>query len=139
MAPLVHRMQQGGVALEGNYAVMFGGQPCGKVQVLREGLYYRFICRCRLSGEVLCRLRVSCGGKQEELGILAPVDGGFGLDRKIPVKRLGEGAAEFKLYTGDAGQKETFVPIVPEEPFSYIAKLKESYLVRKDGQVGILL
>ena len=31
------------------------------------------------------------------------------------------------------------MPIVPEEPFAYIERLKTSFLVKKYGQMGILL
>ena len=123
----------------GNYNVYFGTESCGKVQVLRQGLYYRFVCRCRLSGDILFRLMVSCGGKQEDLGILVPMDGGFGLDKKIPAKRLGEGIPEFHLHTKQAQTEGSFIPIIPEEPFGYISRLKEAYLVRRNGQAGILL
>lgn len=125
--------------MEGNYAVTFGNRQCGKVQVLQQGLYYRFVCRCRISGDVLCRLRVSCGGKREELGVLIPTDDGFGLDKKVPVKYFDEGIPEFTLYAKADAPDGKFVPIIPEEPFSYITKLKTAYLVRKGGQAGILI
>lgn len=32
-----------------------------------------------------------------------------------------------------------FIPIKPEEPFAYIERLKDAYLVRQDGQVGIII
>ena len=125
--------------MEGNYEVCFGNRPCGKVQVLRQGLYYCFLCRCRISGDVLCRLRVICGEKQEELGVLVPVEGGFGLEKRIPVKRLGEGMPEFRLYVKQESSEGKFIPIIPEEPFSYIARLKDAYLVCRNGQAGILI
>jgi len=118
---------------------VFGKDPCGKVQVLRQGLYYRFICRCRLGGDILCRLQVSCGGKQEDLGIVVPVEDGFGLDRRIPAKRLGTGVPEFRLCTQKVPVTGNFVPICPEEPFAYISRLKSAYLVQRDGQAGILI
>lgn len=125
--------------MEGSYGVYFGNQQTGKVQVLRQGLYYRFICRCQLSGDVVCRLHVSCGDKRESLGVVVPMDGGFGLDTKLPVKRLGEGKMEFLLIPKhELGQVETFVPIYPEEPFSYIERLKNAFLARKNGQVGVV-
>lgn len=133
------QLRQGGVTLEGNYGVYFGNQPAGKVQVLRQGLYYRFICRCKLTGEVMCRLCVACGGQRESLGVVVPMDGGFGLDTKLPAKRLGEGKPEFTLVPKHEVSQGTFVPIYPEEPFAYIERLKESYLTRKNGQVGIML
>lgn len=85
--------------MEENYAVYFGNRPVGKVQVTRQGLYYRFLCRCQLTGDVMCRLWVSCGDKRESLGLVVPVDGGFGLNTSLPIKRLGEGGLNFsKLY-----------------------------------------
>ena len=45
----------------------------------------------------MCRLFVRCGSREENLGIVVPMDGGFGLDTRIPVKRLGEGEMEFRL------------------------------------------
>ena len=109
------------------------------MQVQKQGLYYRFLCRCRLSGDMLYRLLVSCGGKQEDLGILVPVNDGFGLDRKIPAKRLEEGTPEFRVICNREALEGNFIPIFPEEPFAYITRLKESYLVRRNGQAGILV
>lgn len=123
----------------GDYEVFFGNQPAGKVQVRRQGLYYRFICRCRLTGDVVCRLYVSCGGETASLGVVVPVDGGFGLDTKLPAKRFREGEPSFSLHPKQEVAPGQFVPIIPEEPFAYIERLKTSFLVRKYGQMGILL
>lgn len=123
----------------GDYDVYFGSQSCGRVQVRRQGLYYCFACRCQLTGEVVCRLYVSCGGKRENLGVVVPMDGGFGLNTRVPVKRIGEGEPEFTLIPKHEAPSGQFVPIIPEEPFSYIERLKTSFLVRKYGQIGILI
>ena len=125
--------------MEGYYEVTFGNQTVGKVQVLRQGLYYRFICRCQLTGDVVCRLAVRCAGVEEKLGVVVPVEHGFGLDRKIPVKRLGQGMPEFFLSPKHEHQKGTFVPIYPEEPFAYIARLKDAFLLRQNGQLGAMI
>lgn len=130
---------KGALLLEGNYGVYFGSQLAGKVQVLRQGLYYRFICRCKLTGDVVCRLSVTCGSNRESLGVVIPTDGGFGLDTKLPIKKLGEGNMEFYLVPKHEPVEGKFVPIYPEEPFAYIERLKEAYLTRKDGQVGIMI
>ena len=68
----------------------FGSKSIGRVWAERQGLYYVFRCRCRLSGEAAFRLLATCGKNQEDLGILVPIDGGFGLDTRRPVKQLGE-------------------------------------------------
>ena len=125
--------------MERNYGVYFGSQLAGKVQVLRQGLYYRFICRCQVTGDVVCRLSVTCGNKRESLGVVVPMDGGFGLDTKVAVKRLGEGEMTFVLLPKHEVLTGKFVPIYPEEPFSYIARLKDAYLARKDGQIGVVI
>ena len=124
--------------MEGTYGVYFGKQCAGKVQVIRQGLYYRVICRCILTGDVICRLQASCGSNREDLGIVVPEGDGFGIDTKIPVKRLGEGTMAFELIPKHDAIKSRFVPICPEEPFSYIARLKEGFLQRKHGQTGIV-
>lgn len=124
--------------MEENYGVYFGSRLAGKVQVQRQGLYYRFACRCQISGDVVCRLHVRCGDKRENLGVVVPMDGGFGLDTKLPVKRLGEGKMEFTLIPKHEVSEGTFVPIYPEEPFAYIERLKEGFLAKKGEQVGVV-
>ncbi len=124
--------------MEQSYPVYFGTRPAGKVQVLRQGLYYRFICRCKLSGDVVCRLVATCDDQRESIGVVVPMDGGFGLDTKVPVKHLGEGELKFFLLPKHEITQGMFVPIIPEEPFAYIERLKEGFLVRKGEQVGIV-
>lgn len=123
--------------MEGIYGIYLGKKLAGKAQVKRQGLYYVFRCRCQLPEEDVFRLSVSCGEKKENLGVVIPLEGGFGLDTRLPVKRLGEGSLEFQLHSRHAMSEGTFVPICPEEPFRYISRLKESFLVRKNGQAGI--
>ena len=138
--PLPHRITAGGVSLQTCFEVFSGKQPSGKVQVLRQGLYYQFHCRCRLSGSGMYRLFVRCGSREENLGIVVPMDGGFGLDTRIPVKRLGEGEMEFKLVPKHHEHPgERFAPIYPEEPFSYLSGLKDAYLARQGDQLGIMI
>lgn len=123
----------------GEYEVFFETRQAGKVQVTRQGLYYRFVCRCKLTGDVVCRLYVSCGGQQENLGVVVPTGDGFGLDTRLPVKRFREGTPAFSLRAKREAVSGQFVPIIPEEPFAYIERLKTSFLVKKYGQLGILV
>ena len=68
-----------------------------------------------------------------------PVNDGFGLNTKLPAKRFGNGNVEFLLVPKYEKENGIFVPIYPEEPFAYISRLKEAYLVRKAGQTGLLI
>lgn len=119
----------------GTYEIRLGSSPVGHVTVERQGLYYRFSCRCNLKG--MNRLVVSSNGNREDLGILIPMDGAFGLEKRIPVKRLGEGNPEFLLMGKESEKREKFVPVYPEEPFSYMSRLKDAYLARREGQLGL--
>jgi len=111
----------------------------GKVQVIRQGLYYRFICRCRLEWDGVYRLSVLCGSSQRNHGVVVPEGGGFGMDQLIPCKRLEDGNAEFFPAPRHDSVSGKFVPISPEEPFYYIAKLKDAFLTQQNGKLGILL
>lgn len=139
ISPCHIEWDRGCLLLEGSYVVYFGKKQVGKVSVQRQGLYYRFSCRCCITGSTVCRLKVQCGGIQENLGILVPVDGGFGLDTRIPAKRMREGVPEFLLVPNHDSPAGTFVSIYPEEPFSYISRLKNAFLERKNGEIGIVL
>ena len=121
------------------YDVYLGSEVIGKVQVVRQGLYYQFSCRCRLSGDVMYRLGVSCGAKRENLGILVPLGQRFGLDTRLAVKRLGEGSFRFRVLPKHQKAVGQFVPLHPEEPFAYITRLQETFLETRDGQVGLVL
>lgn len=124
--------------MEGNYEVFLNGNSVGQAEVIREGLYYRFRCRCDLSGDV-CKLMVTCGNHQENLGVLVPGKGGFALETKLPIKRFSGEKPEFIVVPNRAVLTGKFVPIYPEEPFAYIEKLKNAYFIRRNGQAGVII
>jgi hypothetical protein len=119
------------------YDVYLGQESVGEVDAQVEGLYYRFQCRCKLSGEVVYRLLVSCGDHQENLGVLIPVGSSFGLNTRLALKRLGKGALQFRLLPKHPDLGDRFVPLGPEEPFSYISKLRYAYLQTRNAQKAV--
>ena len=123
----------------GTFEIKQGTGTIGKVTVERQGLYYRIACRCSLTGEVMHHLVVSSGERREDLGTLVPVDGAFGLEKRIPVKKLGEGEPEFHLLPKHSSPDGKFIPVYPEEPFSYLSRLKDAYLETRNGQLGIII
>jgi hypothetical protein len=125
--------------MDGTYEIMLGGESVGQAVVRRQGLYYRFSCRCDLSGEVIYRITVTCGGKSESLGIPVPKNGEFYLDTRLAASRLGEGEPKFAAVPRRPDLGGMFVPISPEEPFRYLHRLENAYLARKDGQLGIVI
>ena len=88
-----------------------------------------------MTEDTLCR--VSAG--KESLGVLVPMGDGFGLDTKLPAKRFGDTVPEFRLVPNKPVLEGKFVPIKPEEPFSYIERLKDAYLTQREEQLGIIV
>ncbi len=123
--------------MEGYYDVRLGKQSVGQVVVKKVGLYYEFDCRCTLSGEILFRLAVTCGGKTEVLGILVPQNGAFVLKTRVPAKRLMPGSPAFQLVPRHSDLPEDFVPLRPEEPFRYLTRLQDAFLIKTAQGPGI--
>lgn len=125
--------------MEGSYEILMVGQVVGVAKVRREGLYYHFSCRCKLSGEILYRLTVTVGEWEENLGIPVPDKGEFCLNTRIPAKRFGKGKPVFRVLPKHEPMKGRFIPLNPEEPFAYISRLKNAYLEVRNNQTGIVL
>lgn len=119
------------------YDIYMGSASVGTAKVTREGLYYLFFCRCRLSGEVVCRVTVKCGDRTADLGILVPENGAFQLKTRVPVKQLGEGKLEFLVTPRHQKPDSMFVPVMAEAPFAYLSRLTDAYLAKKDGRLGV--
>ena len=125
--------------MEGVYPIELSGREIGQAEVTRQGLYYHFSCRCRLTGEVICRLAVVCGDKMESLGVPVPENGYFVLQKKVPVSKLKAGDLRVRVVPRHPQLEGKFVPICPEEPFAYLSRLKDAYLQRRSGVLGIVI
>lgn len=123
-----------------DYEVTLDGFAVGRVSLARQGLYYHLRCRCDVAQKQMYRLEAARGGEHVDLGILVPMDRGFGMESRFPVKRLGEGKITFHLrLASEPARTGRFVPISPEEPFAYLSRLRNAVLVFQDGKKGILL
>lgn len=136
---LLHKLQQGVICLVGTYDICLGTSAVGRASVEKQGLYYRFSCRCNLTGATMQRVMVACGENKVDLGICVPMGDCFGLDKRVPCKQLGEGKPEFFLTPRPGHRNGKFVPVYPEEPFAYMSRLKGAFLEIRNGQMGIVL
>lgn len=79
----------------------------------------------------------------EKLGVLVPVEGGFGLDTRLAAKRFAQGVPEFAAVPRKNPDEEVsdrhFIPIKPEEPFAYLSRLENAYFVCRNGEIGVIL
>lgn len=125
--------------MNGEYDIRMGKEVVGTATVEQQGLYYRFSCRCSISGSVICRVTVSCNGHHENLGVLVPMGNGFGLTTKVAVKKLGKGPFQFRAMPKHQKSEGKFIPIYPEEPFAYISRLQNAFLEIRNGQAGVVI
>ena len=147
------------------YDVVYEGERVGTAQVEKQGLYCTFSCRCRLPEEGFYRIHAVYADKREDLGICVPLGAEFGMDKKISVKRLGEGEPSFELLPKNwqpelvvqepqieevpieeepiAETEEpagaVFVPVTEEEPFPYLEQLEHGVLEVREAETGISL
>ena len=125
--------------MDGRYEVFQEGKAVGKVEVCREGLYYRFSCRCRPAGDGMMRLWMTCGEEETDLGLCVPMEGVVGTEKRISAKLCGPGEPQFCLYHKDDIFRGRFIPLSPEEPFRYLHRLENAFLERRGRQIGIVL
>lgn len=123
--------------MTGQYEVTVGTQRVGQMDVRQIGLYYHFSCCCALSGEIIQRVLMKMEGREYNLGILVPEGGKFRLRTRIPVRIIQTGTPKFCVVPFHRKERENFVPIAPEEPFAYLTKLRQAYMVREGDRVGI--
>ena len=84
-------------------------------------------------------LLACCGDHTVDLGICVPHGDRFGIDTKVPIKRFGEGTMTFRLVPKHNKIEGTFLPVSPDEPFSYIQKLQQAHLATQGGLVGVVV
>ena len=125
--------------MEGIRSVYFEDTTVGNCRITREGLYYRIACRCSRVTEAVCRLVLQCKDQNIDLGVLVPVDGGFGLDKRIPVKQLPLGQPHFLINVPGRREEPRFVPVREGEPFSYLSNMKGARFARRNGEAGVVL
>ena len=119
------------------YDIYMGTQVVGQAEVIKEGLYYRFSCKCTPPDEGIYRITVSDGNNTKDLGICVPTGEWFGLVTRVPVKYLSGDKLEFALVPKDS--QVTAIPVVTNEPFADLDKLESAYLQEKDGKAEIII
>ncbi len=70
-------------ALTGSYEIMDGERAVGTLEVSRQGGYFRFRAACSVECGELMRLAVRSGERTADLGVLAPEEGLWRLDKRF--------------------------------------------------------
>ena len=85
------------------------------------------------------QLIIKSGESEYSLGVLVPVGDKFGIDTRLPVKKIGEGDFSFYAVPRHPDIGEKFIPIRADEPFSYLDKLQSAHMDVKNGVMGITI
>lgn len=126
--------------MEGTWDVFCNGERAGTCTVEAQGLYSRFRCRCVLpDGQIRC-LVMRIGTFEQNLGVLAPAEGEtFSVETRLASARIPAGEPAFGVRLRREKLAGQYTPVCPEEPYAYLARLGEAYLVRRDGKPGLML
>ena len=122
--------------MEGTYEVVHAGKTVGNVTVTRQGMFYCISCRCHLSGDVAYKLVGIFEQREIDLGLLVPERNAYGLYSRINMKIAGMEKPVFVLRL-NRSQLVQKVDVSPKEPFGYLAKLENAYLVKNNGKIHI--
>lgn len=117
------------------YSVVYGNQTVGTVQETSAGLYRIYSCKCTLPKDGMFRLWLHQGNREEKLGVLCPEGDSFTLTKKIPSSRFSEEEITFFVRLP---VEETFVPIIPGQPFPALRALPYGRFTIENGQPGIV-
>lgn len=130
---------RGDLGLKDTYKVYQNGNVVGEATVIQEGLYYHLICLCRLHSTQIHRVIISCDQKDIDLGICVPMGNSFCLEKRIPVKRIGNGPFAFRVEQRVGIPVGEFFPIVSTQPFLHVSELERARFERRNGEAGILI
>ena len=125
--------------MEGKYEILFDNRQVGTAEVSREGLYYRFSCKCKFPEESLYQIRFYCDDQEYSLGTCIPVSGGFGINTRIPVKAIQKGRPSFYAALKNENTTGKFIPINRDAPISCIEQLAQAHYEIRNGVPGICI
>ena len=116
------------------YEILWGTEKVGEALITREGLYYRFQCRCRLDPGVYRLIAVSAD-REWDLGVLLPELDSFRINTKVPAKCFLSEEFSFYLET----KRSRFIAVREGEPVPFLCQLRNAAYAYRNGQPGILL
>ncbi len=125
--------------MEGQYDICCGDQIVGAAKVSREGLYYRFICRCSLDRKRIFKICIACGKEQILLGTPIPDGASFQLCARLPAKYFTGSALRFFIKEKGEEKFAEFVPVKADAPFMHLKDLENAVFCLQDGIPGVII
>lgn len=119
------------------YDILMNTQVVGQAEVMKEGLYYRFSCKCTPPDDTAHKIIVSDGNNTKDLGICVPTGEWFCLVSRVPIKYLPGENLQFTLVPKN--KQETIIPVATNEPFFGLDKLDSAHLQESEGNTEIVI
>ncbi len=116
--------------------IMMDGKNVGTVTIEKEGLYYRFFCRCHFEDKAVHSIWVFWEGGSRKLGVCIPEGKYACLNTKVPIKYIPSTELTFKI---DHRENDGFYPIDPGQPFPHMDKLTKARFATLDGKPGLVI
>lgn len=116
------------------FNVVLSSEVVGSVDVIEEGLYLRFRCRCNIPKEHIYRLFVRCKTLYYDLGILILEGEYFSADKRVPKKKLSSNDFQFVIKPNSDDRCVRIEQIDPELPFQALNHLHKAHLDIQNGR-----
>ena len=119
------------------YDVFFENAVIGSAEVIKEGLYTRFLCKCKFQQEGLYRIVVHYGEVSYNIGVCIPDGNGYTTSAKLPSKYIHDSVP---VFSAESAVKPitVFKPISPGMNFEYIKALPNGKFCCCGNQKGIM-
>ena len=121
------------------YPILLNGRNIGKAEVEKQGLYYRFDCRCSFPDEGLYTISVKNGAYNKSLGVCTQEGSVFRIKTSIPIKHFPEQVFTFTASMKSESGSHNFVPLHLDQPFAYIRELNHAVFTVCNGKPGVNL
>ena len=119
------------------YDIMMDSQVVGQAEVMQEGLYYRFSCKCTPPDNSIHRILVGDGNNTKDLGICVPTGEWFCLVARVPVKYLPGENLSFTLVSQTP--QTAAITVKNDKPFLQLDQLESARLLENDGGFEVLI
>lgn len=119
------------------YQVFYENRVIGQAEVISEGLYYRFRCKCVLPTKDVYRLMLSVLEQQYDLGICVPDGATCVAEKRIPIKRIPTGEMVFSVLRNT--EHTNGIQLSEDRPFPHIKSLINAKLQVKNGACEIFM
>lgn len=125
---------EGAIVIMEIYPVYMGEESIGKVQLQKNGLYYRIECECALPGSRIFRLYAECGDWKYRIGIPVPEGDSYKLRVNIRFEKLQTDDLRFFVATDEDQATQQRIPIFEEKPCQQMAILEVMVFDRYNGR-----